>query len=284
MLANIVKNKKGSAMKFIHFKYYLLFLILSLSLDARTKRKRSKLKHDCIDVALDVPQDFGKTHFILGLPQAELINCSSKKNDSACDESYGLICDGKIKQAFFSPDDSVLKVLLYLINQEKKSIRLAAFSFTDGEVAQALVQAMDRGVIIEIVVDPGCLQDKFGKIASLQKKGLDIFVYDPEYNAHNKGLITSIMHNKFILFESNVLDKSLLWTGSFNFTKSAHIRNQENVIVLDDSMLIDKYKTQFERLKSRGHAKKKKNAIISKLNKKGTVFEDFDYETVGRIA
>ncbi len=272
-------------MKLTQITFFLLFLTLSLSIDARHKRKKTKIKHDCIDVSLDVPHNFGKTHFIVGLSEGEILNRAEQKNDSVCQESYGLICDGKIKQAFFSPDDSVLKVLLYLINQEKKSIRLAAFSFTDGEVAQALLQAMDRGVNIEIVVDPGCMTDKFGKITILQKKGLNIFVYDPEYKAGNKGLITSIMHNKFILFESNVLDKSLLWTGSFNFTKSAHIRNQENVIVLDDSMLIDKYKMQYERLKTRVHTKKKKETVIArKLNKKGTVFEDLHYEKICSFA
>ncbi len=56
------------------------------------------------------------------------------------------------------------------------------------------------------------------------------------------------MHHKFVLFEKNILDKSLLWTGSFNFTKSANSKNQENVLIVDDAYLIQLYSNHFTRL------------------------------------
>src|SRR5581483_9781909 len=166
--------------------------------------------------------------------------------------------------------------LLYLIKEEKKSIKLAAFSFTDGDIAQALLDAMHRGVTIEMIVDPGCIIDRFGKIKDLQESKIDIFVYNPNHAKDKKARwISSIMHNKFILFGSNVLDKKIIWTGSFNFTKSAHQRNQENVIVLDDELVITKYEQQFDRLKTRSFPpKNKKSTATARISKKGTIFED----------
>ena len=57
------------------------------------------------------------------------------------------------------------------------------------------------------------------------------------------------MHNKFVLFENNILGKSLVSTGSFNFTRAAHRNNQENILVLDDDLFVMKYGKKFEQIK-----------------------------------
>jgi len=80
------------------------------------------------------------------------------------------------------------------------------------------------------------------------------------------------MHNKFVIFSCNVGNKTLLWTGSFNFTKSAQLRNQENVVVLDDPCIIEKYEKQFEVIKKRtgkpimklAHKKRNKESKITR--------------------
>lgn len=271
-------NISCTYLAFLFFISHLLHCHLTASIQAHIKSPYEST----LEFSLDLPDDFGKTHFIVGYPAEALLKeqQKSKKKDSLCDESFGLICDGKIKQVFFSPDDGIRNVLLYLIGQEKKSIRLTAFSFTDGDIAQALIDAMARGVNIELVVDPGFTQDRFTKITLLLENGLDVFVYDPDYKKNKKkAFYSSIMHHKFILFTKNILDKSIIWTGSFNFTKSAHQKNHENVIVLDDEHVIKKFEQHFELLKTRAHAPKKKRAhrTLAKnktLNKKGTVFED----------
>jgi len=42
-----------------------------------------------------------------------------------------------------------------------------------------------------------------------------------------------------------------VWTGSYNFTKSATRNNQENIVLLDSKPLIDKYAKQFSLLQER---------------------------------
>ncbi len=64
--------------------------------------------------------------------------------------SKALIADnGCVARAFFSPDDDVQSLLISLINAETKSIRLAIYMMTDQAIAQALVQAAERGVQVE---------------------------------------------------------------------------------------------------------------------------------------
>jgi len=52
------------------------------------------------------------------------------------------------------------------------------------------------------------------------------------------------------LFKNNVLDKALVWTGSFNVTVAASKANRENVLVSEDKLHIDKFVQEFDRLRA----------------------------------
>lgn len=191
--------------------------------------------------------DLGKTHFIVGLPPAQMV----AKDKEICTETEipGLLhCkDGSFKQALFSPDDNLQEILVQLIDREKEYILIAIFSFTDSIIANALVEAKKRGVQVEIVTDISCTRDKFSKIDFLKENGIKVYVYNPR----NVTILNNIMHNKFVLFGKNIENKPLLWTGSFNFTKSAQLNNQENILILDELSLIERYRKQFAILKER---------------------------------
>lgn len=193
----------------------------------------------------------GKTHFIVGVSSEELQQKLQPK--SAEPEAYVeknssgriKIKDGRIAHAFFSPRDEIKHILLDLIKREKTRIAIAIFTLTDGDIAQALTDAYKRGINVELIVDGSAMKDRFSKVPLLQEAGVPVFVY----NSTSTGIISDIMHNKFVLFVNNYESRPLVWTGSFNFTKSAHARNRENVVVTDDARLVKKYQKEFERLK-----------------------------------
>lgn len=161
-----------------------------------------------------------------------------------------LLASGSVvKRALFSPDDDIKTVLIGLIEQEKKHIALAVFTLTDKDVAQALIDAHDRGVVIELVTDRSTMVSDYSKIPLLSKSGVIIYSY-PKMKDIDKAH-QSLMHNKFILFYSSLQGKMLLWTGSFNLSRAASYSNQENVIVLDDSTLAATYAQRFSFLKER---------------------------------
>lgn len=264
----------------------LLAAVWHSGVDAR--RPKKTLKPDAIAINCDIPDDFGKTHFIVGCPEDQQAKFKAQKKapitEQVKEQPFDLFCDGCIKRVLFSPDDQIQKILLHLIGVEKESIRLTAYSFTDGQVAQALMDAHDRGVNVQIIADPGCMLDRFGKIPLLKEHEIMVFVYNPDHlSKDKKTLVSSIMHNKFIIFGKNISGKSIIWTGSFNWTKAAHKRNQENVVILDDKHCVDKYLQQFEILKARCNGVKPKKEIVVRrprmiespiiLSKKGTVFE-----------
>jgi|GEM_PF-775879 len=152
--------------------------------------------------------------------------------------------DGSVCQALFSPDDAVKDTLLHLIAAEKQQIFVAIFALTDPHICQALIDAHSRGVLVEVVADRHNAQTKWSKVRLLIKHQVAVWVYPT-------GITDAIMHHKFILFFKNMQGNSLLWTGSYNFTRSASSINEENALILDAPHLIKAYKKQFERLKER---------------------------------
>jgi phosphatidylserine/phosphatidylglycerophosphate/cardiolipin synthase-like enzyme len=190
----------------------------------------------------------GVKHFILGYSDYD-----KQKNPtpiqhptSAGAIPFNLVRDNRIKAAFFSPLDDVRSVLLYLIEQEQQSISVAMFAFTDRDLAKALVEAQKRGIRIELIADASSVYGKYNKLHELHQGNIKLFVYNPQH-ANTNG--AGAMHNKFLLFGKNILDKQLVWTGSFNFTRSAHQNNQENILILDDLVLVEQFNQQFVHLK-----------------------------------
>lgn len=215
-------------------KFFLVsFLILSLSFNLFSN--------------INIPESFGKTHFVVGVDSRKIIKKSKNKNSI---EDILRPVDHRIRHVLFAPDDNVLDVLKQLIEKEKTSIRMAAFLLTDYEIVKSIMQAKARGVIVEIVFDPKGIKDRYSRIArSLRSKGVDIFVYKAR-PANSRYNMSNIMHNKFIIFGENIFGKSLIWTGSFNFTYSAHKVNQENVVILDDFDLIKKFSSRFDYMRN----------------------------------
>lgn len=191
------------------------------------------------------PANFGKTNFIVGFPHRTAVS----EQRLTLGTNAGSVCN----QAYFSPDDNLQQKLIERINAEKSGIHMAIFSFTDKKIAEALYDAHKRNVLVEIIADSSCHTDKFSKIAYLKDVGIPVFIYDPKKSATRSNTLSNIMHNKFVIFDCNKDDASLVWTGSFNFTRSADKSNQENVIVTNDPTVITKFKEQFAILKTRAH-------------------------------
>lgn len=229
---------------------------------------------------------FGKTHFVVGaqsgIVSADVISGRLKKKLHCEGQEQGKEC---IAHALFCPDDDSRGLLLDLIACEKKALYIAAFLLTDEVIARAIIDAKKRGVIVEVVTDRLCCEER-GKADFLHQHGIEVLVYCGKCgkNAHKTNR-ADIMHNKFIVFEKNLFGQSILWTGSFNFTHSARLRNQENVLVLNNAAIIERYRQQFFVIKTRCtryHANlfPKKDSQIVQKQKNGTHVHSIDSSLV----
>ena len=123
----------------------------------------------------------------------------------------------------FSPAQGATALVIKTIGTAKKSIHVAAYSFTSRPIAAALVAAHDKGVDVEVVLDKS------------QRRGRYTLV--PYLRAHNiPTRINSryaIMHDKTMIIDGVTLE-----LGSFNYTKAAEEKNAENVLVIHGSKKI----------------------------------------------
>jgi len=151
---------------------------------------------------------------------------------------------------YFSPDHKPTDKLLELINHSKYKIHAAVYMITDHQIAQALVHAKARGVDVQLIVDQSSVDLEYGKGSFLRKNNVDIFVFREQKKSHknkkySKNRFGALMHNKFALIDNQV------WTGSFNWTKNANIRNQENVVLTDDQEIYKPFEEQFKVIQER---------------------------------
>lgn len=183
-------------------------------------------------------ENLGKTHFIIGIPQEVLLQMHpNKKSGNSC-------C------AYFAPDDNLQQILCSYIDQEQEAIDIAIYSFTNKHIAEAIINAYNRGVAVRLISDPSWLGDSYSKIHLLQTHGIPIYVYNVNYSK-KKAISRNIMHHKFIIFKKSKDGKSYIWTGSYNFTRAATLHNQENAIIISKNGTVRQFQTQFERLLGR---------------------------------
>lgn len=154
-------------------------------------------------------------------------------------------------QVLFSPDDNIAGELISLVNAEKKSVKAAVYALMHQGVAKALIDAKERGVNVEVIVDPFSIK-KRGVIHKINQAHIPIFVWSPpiKYRSKDGKQIKgkkSLMHDKFC-----VLGENRVWTGSFNFTFQATSSNRENVVVLESPKVAAQYLEEFEKLKKTG--------------------------------
>lgn len=159
--------------------------------------------------------------------------------------------NGFLCKALFVPHDPVKDLLLGLIEAEQQFIYGALFRLSDKDIAQKLIEAHARGVKVRLVVDCTALGDKYGKLYSLIRTGINV------YNYHQR----ATMHHKFFLFGKSIYQKQIIWTGSANPTSFGITQNAENVIVIENRDAYVSYMYEFNRLqkcaekigKTRGH-------------------------------
>lgn len=128
---------------------------------------------------------------------------------------------GQTVELWFLPDDTQALTRLHtLISTAKKTIRVAMFTWTRMDLAQAVVDAANRGVKVEVVLDHYSAHGASSNVAHfLKKKGI------PTYLNQSNGLL----HHKFLY-----IDDQTLVNGSANWTKAAFKQNDDCFIVLND--------------------------------------------------
>lgn len=106
-----------------------------------------------------------------------------------------------------------------------------AYSFTSALIAKAIVDAHRRGVHVEVILDSSQRSEKYSEADFLHNMGIPVRIDAKHQIAHNKVM---------------VIDGQTVITGSFNFTNAAEEHNAENLLVIRDKALAEKYTANWQ--------------------------------------
>lgn len=125
-------------------------------------------------------------------------------------------------EALFTPWDDVEGALVKVLQQARHQIRVQAYLFTSRPLAQALIEAHQRGVDVKVLADRDMVQKgERSQIPRLAEAGIPVWL-ETRY---------TVAHNKIMLIDA--MDASgVVVTGSYNYTFSAQARNAENLLML----------------------------------------------------
>jgi len=142
---------------------------------------------------------------------------------------YPVIYYNGIKlENYFCPEDSCGKHVIEILEQTNKSIHFLTFSFTHDGIAKILALKNYEGKLVTGVYEKRNLQDSTYEM--LKYQGAEV---KPDNNP-------SSMHHKVF-----IIDEKIVITGSFNPTKSADTKNDENVLIIHDQKIAKQFMQEF---------------------------------------
>jgi phosphatidylserine/phosphatidylglycerophosphate/cardiolipin synthase-like enzyme len=135
---------------------------------------------------------------------------------------------------FFSPDDGVINALVPLLNSAEESIHFLAFSFTANELGDIVRAKAEAGLTVVGVMDEEQVSSNQGtEYDPFQQAELDVLI---DGNAGQ-------MHHKVF-----IIDGEIVVLGSYNFSRSAEERNDENLLIIHNEEIAQQFMQEFQRV------------------------------------
>jgi len=121
------------------------------------------------------------------------------------------------------------------INTAQQQVDVASFDYNLPGVNRALLAARQRGVQVRLVLDDGNLDDE--EMARLSDELVDAGI---PIAWDQRG---AFMHNKFV-----IIDRTVLWVGSWNLSVNDTYKNNNNVLRFAIPELAANYTAEFEEM------------------------------------
>jgi len=143
---------------------------------------------------------------------------------------------------FFEKDDNQdrydFQIFLNFLLSGQHTLDICVFTITDNKIANGILSEFRDGVHVRIITDNDKANDRGSDIYKMVKAGIPTKVDRTDVH----------MHHKFA-----IVDGALVINGSFNWTKSAQTRNFENVVISNNSKMVNRFQKHFDHLWNSNH-------------------------------
>ena len=135
----------------------------------------------------------------------------------------------KVKN-YFCPEDNCGEIIEEELKGAEESIYFMLFSFTHIGIANEIVMRMHDGVEVKGIFEKRGSGSEYSRFKLLEFQGADV----------RKDTNGGVMHHKVF-----IIDNSIVITGSFNPSKNADTRNDENILIIHDKEVAEIYLEEF---------------------------------------
>ncbi len=135
-------------------------------------------------------------------------------------------------ETYFAPEDKVLSRILSEIGAAQQSIEFLIFAFSSEKILDTLLAKIEQGVRVRGLFDDRFKNTDWSKkiFETLKAKGAEV-KYDDS---------PSIIHHKVM-----IIDKKTVITGSYNFSQNAEKENDENLLIIHNPKVAQKFSREF---------------------------------------
>jgi len=162
----------------------------------------------------------------------EMWNGTFKKGNPVKNPEISL--DNTLLKVYFCPEDRCADRVKEELKKAEREIYFMTFSFTHEEIGNILLLKHTDGITVKGVMEARQVT-KYSQFERLQFQGIDVVKDKNKQNMHHKVFI---------------IDNRTVITGSFNPSNNGDKGNDENIVIIDDVGIAEKFLEEFNSIKS----------------------------------
>ncbi len=146
-----------------------------------------------------------------------------------------LLNNGKTEiSIYFSPKtEAITNYVIPIIRNSKKSIHISMFYLTHRKIVEDLVNAKARGVDVKIILDGDFVADGYSPHEKLRNANIPVKIENWNSRMHMKNA---------------VIDNHISILGSTNWTSTAELVNDENMLIVVDDQIAKEVENNFQKM------------------------------------
>ncbi|MFC2086384.1 phospholipase D-like domain-containing protein [Bacteroidota bacterium] len=163
---------------------------------------------------------------------------SAKKDNTP----HNFIIGGSPVELYFSPSDHTTTAIINALETSEYDLEFAMMVFTENGLGSAVNDAFDAGVNVRGIID--YVEYTGDEFDYLLGNGIDVLDYqNPDGTSWPDG---PVFHHKYAIVDFNSPDSDpIVVTGSHNWSASAESSNDENTLIIHDSIVANLFHQEF---------------------------------------
>ncbi|HSL45182.1 MAG TPA: phospholipase D-like domain-containing protein [Anaerolineales bacterium] len=138
-------------------------------------------------------------------------------------------------EVLFSPDDIVVARLAQLLGEAQQSIHFLSSSFSSDDLGNIIRERAAQGVSVSGVIEATQFDADGSEFDSFRQAGLDV----------RPGSSSALLDHNII-----IIDGKIVVTGSYDFTNRSENENDENVMIIHNEKVAQRFMEEFQRIQA----------------------------------